>query len=145
MEKQGYRNHIRYYAPHHFVFLPLMGSLLGVGVVFSFTDEANRLIWLLFSLLSFCILYLGIMTRQHHALVIQDRVVRLEFRLRYLELFQQPCTQVERLLSFPQMAALRFANDEEFKSLLEQALSQNLSADDIKRSIQHWQADDMRV
>ncbi len=145
MKKQSYQNHIRYYGPHHFVFLPLMALLISVGVFQAWQDIENRLVWTLFSILSFSILYLAIMLRQHYALILQNRIVQLEFRLRYFELFGKPSTEMERALSFSQIAALRFANDEEFKSLLQRAITQNLSGDEIKRSIQHWQADMNRV
>ena len=99
----------------------------------------------MFSVLSFALLYLALMLRQHYALGNQNRIVRLEFRLRYFQLMQEPSTLAEEKLSFGQMAALRFASDAEFKTLLQKALNENLSPDAIKKSIVNWQADDMRV
>jgi hypothetical protein len=145
MKKQGYSNHIKYYAPHHFIFLPMMMALLILGVWKSFHDDAHQLDWSLFSIASFCILYLGVMVRQHYALGNQNRIVRLEFRLRYFELFGKPSKSVETQISFGQIAALRFASDDEFIILLARALKENLNSDDIKKSIKDWQADDMRV
>lgn len=145
MKQQNYKNHIRYYPPHHFVFLPLMGFLLVLGVWKAYSDETNRLIWLLFGILSFCILFLAIMLRQHYALGNQDRIVRLEFRLRYFELFGKRSEDIETNLSFSQIAALRFCDDEEFKTLLARALNERISGDEIKRSIKNWQGDYMRL
>ncbi len=145
MSSQNYKNHARYYAPHHFVFLPLTGFMLVWGLVNAYRHEEKRVEWLLFSLLSFCILYLAVMLRQHYALGNQNRIVRLEFRLRYFELYGSSSSTVESQLSFSQIAALRFAGDKEFKALLEQALQHNLSADEIKKRITNWQADYMRV
>ncbi len=145
MSQQNYKNHARYYTPHHFIFLPLMGILLVWGLVNAYQSEDKRMEWLLFSLLSFCILYLALMLRQHYALGNQNRIVRLEFRLRYFELYGVSSSAVESKLSFGQIAALRFADDKEFKELLEQALVQNLTGDEIKKRIQNWQADHMRV
>ncbi len=85
------------------------------------------------------------MMRQHYALGNQNRIVRLEFRLRHFELLGKSSIETEKQLSFSQLAALRFADDMEFKLLLDKAIKENLSADDIKRSIRNWQADDMRV
>ena len=85
------------------------------------------------------------MLRQHYALGNQDRIVRLEFRLRYFELYGKDSKEIEDKLSFSQIAALRFADDSEFGSLLERALQNNTSGDEIKKSINDWQADDMRV
>lgn len=143
--KQNYKNHSRYYTPHHFIFLPLLGILLGLGIWNICKDENNKLLWILFSILSFCMLYLTLMLRQHYALGNQNRIVRLEFRLRYYELHEKSASGVESKLTFAQIAALRFADDNEFKTLLEKAIQENLSANEIKKSIKNWQADNMRV
>lgn len=145
MSQQNYKNHARYYAPHHFIFLPLIGFMLVWGLVNAYTSEDKRMEWLLFSLLSFCILYLALMLRQHYALGNQNRIVRLEFRLRYFELYGVSSSNIESKLSFGQIAALRFAEDKEFKELLEQAVQHNLKGDEIKKRISNWQADHMRV
>ena len=85
------------------------------------------------------------MLRQHYALVLQNRMVRLEFKQRYFELYQQRSDDVEEKLNFSQIAALRFTYDEEFKLLLEKTLKENISGDDIKKSIKKWRADENRV
>ena len=85
------------------------------------------------------------MLRQHYALGNQNRIVRLEFRLRYLEVFGKNADAVEKQLSFSQIAALRFADKDEFIHLINLALNNGLSADEIKRSIKDWQPDNDRV
>ncbi len=145
MKKQNYTNYRKYYIPHHFIFLPLMIFLIIWGFGNSNKDDDHKLEWRLFGLLSFCILYLGIMLRQHYALGNQNRIVRLEFRLRYYELFHQSSKQVEESLSFSQIAALRFADDQEFLVLLDRAIKEQISSEDIKKAIKNWQADHMRV
>src|SRR6218665_307665 len=111
----------------------------------AFSDPVHRLEWTLFAIISFCLLYLALMLRQHYALGNQDRIVRLEFRLRYFEIFGESCRKAEEQLSFGQIAALRFAGDDEFKILLERALNEKLNGDQIKQAIKNWQADDMRL
>ncbi|CAN5830930.1 hypothetical protein BH11BAC4_BH11BAC4_22810 [soil metagenome] len=143
--KQNYSNYKQYYSPHHFIFLPLMGILTGIGIKNGITDKLHSLEWFLFSILSFCILYLAIMLRQHYALGNQNRIVRLEFRLRYFELLSFSSKEIETRLSFSQIAALRFADDDEFKELIQRAVNEGLPADSIKKAIRNWQADDMRV
>ena len=145
MKKQHYSNHARYYIPHHFIFLPLLGMLISIGAWKTYKDTENSLTWLLFTIAIFCILYLTVMLRQHYALGNQNRIVRLEFKLRYFELFGKRSDRIEKQLSFGQIAALRFANDEEFVQLLSKTLKEGLKADEIKRSIQDWQADNNRV
>ncbi len=145
MSKQNYHNHRRYFIPHHFIFLPAMVFCIVWGIIQASKDSSHQVEWYLFSLLSFALLYLALMLRQHYALGNQNRIVRLEFRLRYYQLLNDPATKAEEKLSFGQIAALRFANDNEFKTLLHRAINEGLSPDAIKKSIKNWQADDMRV
>ncbi len=145
MKKQNYSNHIRFYAPHHFILLPLLLILLGVGIWQAFSDNDNQILWVLFSTSIFLILYLSIMVRQHYALTLQDRLLRLEFKQRYFELFGKRSDEVETQLSFGQIAALRFAYDDEFRTLLEETLKNNTSPGDMKKSIKNWKPDLLRV
>lgn len=85
------------------------------------------------------------MLRQHYALGLQNRMVRLEFKQRYFEIFGLRSDEVEEKLTFGQIAALRFAYDDEFKELLYKALHENISGDQIKRSIQKWRPDNHRI
>ncbi|KIA83398.1 hypothetical protein OA84_07710 [Kaistella solincola] len=145
MQNQNYKNHRKFYPPHHFIFLPLLAFLLIFGVRKYFTDEKNDLVWALFSIIIFLFIYLTLMLRQHYALGNQDRIIRVEFKQRYFELFGKSSDEVENKLSFGQIAALRFAYDDEFKVLLDKALSGNLSGNEIKKSIKNWRPDNHRV
>jgi len=108
-------------------------------------NEEHQLIWILFSLIIFLILYLAVMTRQHYALGLQNRLVKLEFKQRYFEIFNKRSDEVCEKLSFSQIAALRFAYDEEFKELLDKALNENISGDEIKKLIKNWLPDNDRI
>ena len=145
MKNQNYSNYIKFYPPHHFIYLPLLGFLQILGIWKIFNDESNQLIWILFSVVIFLFIYLALMVRQHYALGNQNRIVRLEFKLRYFELFGKSSDDVESKLSFGQIAALRFAYDDEFKVLLEKAVQQNFSADKIKKAITQWKGDYNRI
>ncbi|MFY1045501.1 DUF6526 family protein [Chryseobacterium sp. GP-SGM7] len=145
METQNYKNHRKYYPPHHFVYLPLLLVLEIFGIYKIFSDSEHQIVWILFSIIIFLILYLALMLRQHYALGLQDRLVRFEFKQRYFELFNVRLDEVEEKLNFSQISALRFAYDDEFKVLLEKALKENISGDEIKRSIKIWRADFHRI
>ena len=145
MKTQNYSNHKRYYVPHHFIFLPILAGLQTLGVWKYFNDKENTLIWLLFSVIIFLIIYLTVMVRQHYALENQNRIIRLEFQQRYFEIFGERSDQVIEQLRFSQIAALRFAYDEEFKAILAQALNKDISGDEIKKSIKNWRPDYYRV
>lgn len=144
MQNQNYQNHRKFYAPHHFIYLPLLGFLLGLGV-FKIFNEEYPLLWILFSVVIFLLLYLVFMVRQHYALGNQNRIIRLEFKQRYFEIFNQRSDEIAEKLNFGQIAALRFAYDEEFKVLLNKVLTQNISGDEIKKAITNWRPDHHRV
>jgi len=145
METQNYKNHIRFYPPHHFVFYPLMLVLLGAGIYFSVVQEDLRAVWIFISVLNCVIIFVAFMLRQHYALTLQNRIVRLELRYRYFTLTGERLEILEENLSDSQIFALRFAPDEELQLLLKRAISENLSGDDIKKSIQNWKGDYSRV
>lgn len=145
MKTQNYSNHKKFYAPHHFIYLPLLGVLQGIGMIQIFRDENHQLIWILFSITIFLLLYLALMLRQHYALGNQNRIIRLEFKQRYFEIFQKRSDEIEEKLSFSQIASLRFAYDEEFKILLNKALMENISGNEIKKSITNWRSDFHRI
>jgi hypothetical protein len=76
------------------------------------------------------------------ALRLQDRIIRLEMRIRLARLGLEPA--IERL-SVKQVVALRFASDGELPALIERALAESLLPDQIKRAITSWQADRLRT
>lgn len=145
MESQNYKNHRKFYPPHHFIYLPLLIVLEVFGIWKIFNDGQNQLIWILFSIVIFLLLYLSIMVRQHYALGLQNRLVRLEFKQRYFEIFGQRSDEAEEKLRFDQIAALRFAYDDEFKELLYKALHEDISGNEIKKSIKNWRSDHQRI
>ena len=145
MKIQNYSNHRKYYAPHHFIYLPLLMILEVLGIRKIFTDENNQLTWILFSVVIFLLFFMAIMLRQHYALGNQNRIILLEFKQRYFEIFGKSSDEIVEKLNFGQIAALRFAYDDEFRILLAKALSQNISGDEIKKSITKWKPDFNRV
>src|SRR5579859_2867311 len=80
-----------------------------------------------------------------YPLKVQDRVIRLEERLRLQALApQQWHAQIYRL-SESQLIALRFAGDDEVVELAKQALEHNLNRKQIKERIKSWRSDEWRV
>lgn len=144
MKKQSFKNHIRYYTPHHFIYYPIIMTLLAFSVYFVFTSE-DQLIWTFISAIFIVLFFLAFMMRQHYALTLQNRIVRLELRYRYFSLTGKRLENFEHRLNDDQLFALRFAPDEELKELIERTLFQNLSGTEIKKAIQHWKGDYSRV
>lgn len=145
MKKQNYKNHVRYYAPHHFLFYPIMLAMLVISIRSIIRDNAGVWEWGMLTALVVMLIWLAFMTRQHYALMLQNRVVRLEMRFRYYVLTQKRLELLEPELSFGQLAALRFAGDEELPELVQRTLREHLSPDQIKQAIHDWQPDHMRV
>jgi hypothetical protein len=144
MEKQSFRNHIRYYPPHHFIYYPIILTLLAFSLYFIFATK-DKLIWTFITIIFVVLLYLALMLRQHYALTLQNRIVRLELRYRYFAQTWKRFENIEHQLNDDQLFALRFATDEELKGLIEKTLQENLSGTEIKKAIVNWNADYNRV
>ena len=71
---------------------------------------------------------------------LQDRIIRLEMRLRLERLLAHRQVDIDRL-SVRQLVALRFASDAELPALMDRALAENLTSDQIKRAIRDWRPD----
>lgn len=144
MEKQNYKNHIRYYPPHHFVFYPVVMTCFAFSVYFIFTTD-DKWIWIFISAIFIVLFCLSFMLRQHYALTLQNRIVRLELRYRYFSLTGKRLEDFENQLNDAQLFALRFYSDAELKELVERTLFQNLTGDEIKKAIITWKGDYERV
>lgn len=144
MEKQTFKNYIRYYTPHHFVYYPIVVTFIVFSIYFAFTTE-DKLIWAFISAIFIVLFCLAFMLRQHYALILQNRIVRLELRYRYFALTWKRFEDIENQLKDDQIFALRFAPDEELKELIEKTLSENLSGTEIKKAIINWKGDYERV
>ncbi|MBC7567339.1 MAG: hypothetical protein H7223_10300 [Pedobacter sp.] len=142
---QSYKNHIRFYPVHHFIFYPIVGVLFAFALRKAFTDEKNNALWFFAAAIVFLIGWLSFIVRQHYGMTVQNRIVVLEMRLRYYVLTNQHLELLEDKLTFGQIAALRFASDEELPLLLNRALSENLSVTDIKMAIKNWLPDHRRI
>lgn len=88
----------------------------------------------------------GIFASRIMALTVQNRVIRLEMRLRLREIL--PATLVPRIheLTVRQLVALRFASDAEMPALVERTLKGEFATQkDIKLAIKDWQPDYLRA
>ena len=79
------------------------------------------------------------------ALTVQDRIIRLEMRLRLKEILPADLRGRIDELTRDQFVALRFASDAEMPDLLREVLTNNIgSRDEIKRRIKNWTPDYLR-
>ncbi|MEO7976781.1 DUF6526 family protein [Flavobacterium sp.] len=144
MKVQNLRNHIRFYPPHHFVYYPILMVFLISSVYFAFTTD-DKLIWAFISITLIFLFCVAFMLRQHYALTLQNRIVKMELRYRYFVLSGKRLESIEYKFTDEQLFALRFASDGEFLSLIERTLHENLTGDEIKKAIIHWKGDYSRV
>ena len=144
MKKQSYKNHIRFYPPHHFIYYPIIMAFLSFSIYFAFTTE-DTIVWSFLSAIFVVLFCLAFMLRQHYALTLQNRIVRLELRYRYLASTRERFEKFENQLNDDQLFALRFAPDEELQNLVVRTLNENLTGKDIKKAIVNWKADHERV
>jgi hypothetical protein len=80
-----------------------------------------------------------------YPLKVQDRVIRLEERLRLQALAPAAWHAQIYRLSEDQLIGLRFACDDEVVELAKQALEEHLNRKQIKERIQNWRADNWRI
>jgi hypothetical protein len=135
-------NHTRLDPPFHMFVLPVTGISLLVAIWYLIQNPGFYGAWLVVVAAAATVLVFK--TRQY-ALKAQDRVIRLEERLRLASLLPQSlCSRIGEL-SESQLIALRFASDAEVAGLVEKALSAKLSRGDIKKAIVTWRPDYWRV
>jgi hypothetical protein len=142
---QSYANHTRRFPPFHFVLVPI----LVLNLAFSIYDTVHRFPehrylfhwWIVMSIAFLLMALLGRM----QATKVQDRIIRLEERLRLASLL--PADELPHIHEFTtgQLIALRFASDAELPALAHRTLTQNLEPKAIKQAIVNWRADDLRV
>lgn len=77
-----------------------------------------------------------------YALKLQDRIIRSEENFRYYVLTGK---RLDSRITMKQLIALRFASDEEFPSMVEKAVNDNLTPNQIKQLVENWRGDYHRV
>jgi hypothetical protein len=91
------------------------------------------------------LLVLGFLSRTQ-ALTVQDRVIRLEERMRMRQVLPPELHQHIDALSHRQLVALRFASDAELAEMVREVAAGKLaSGKDIKLRVRHWRADWLRA
>ena len=139
---QNLANHAKLDPPFHFMLLPILLVTLILTIVNVVRNYDALTPWILL-LLALAVLLAGFKARIY-PLKVQDRLIRMEERQRLHILLGEPRSRIDGLTE-SQLVALRFASDAEIPSLVEKALSQNLSNKDIKKAISNWRPDYFRV
>jgi Family of unknown function (DUF6526) len=139
---QNLKNHGRFDPPYHFFLAIVFLANLVVSIVFAVHHWSFLAAWfVVMSIAGFVALF----RMRQYPLKVQDRVIRLEERLRLQALApEQWHSQIYRLTE-DQLIGLRFAADDEVVELAKQALEHNLGRKQIKERIKDWRPDNWRV
>jgi hypothetical protein len=144
MEKktQTLQNHGRLDPPFHLFLVPV-ALLMLIGAIYELVKSfgwmsAAHVVVVLWAIVAMFKIRL-------YALKVQDRVIRLEERLRLEKLLSEPLKSRIYELTEQQLIALRFASDGELPGLVEKTLKNNLAPKAIKEAIQSWRPDYWRV
>ena len=143
------KNTPMFYPWHHFVLMPLALIMAGYTIL-RYTKVAgddDQIARLWFSVAVLAVVSLGtlVLLRQHYALKLQDRIIRLEVRQRYFEVSGQRFASLEQQLSMRQVISLRLAGDAELPALAQAAAAEKLTPKDIQARITNFQFDALRV
>ena len=146
---QTFASHRRFDPLFHFFLVPVfaVGLLLSlIHFFYHFRDSDGRDNFHSFLLIVLAVALLILVFRTRiYALKVQDRVIRLEERLRLTQLLSEPLRSRIPELTEDQLVGLRFASDAEVPKLVERALNEKLRSGDIKHAIQSWRPDHWRV
>lgn len=147
MAEQSFRNHRRFVPLFHFV----VGPILLVNFLWAcyrlfrgmpYQPVFDRLLDMLVALALVAVFFFA----RIFALTVQDRVIRLEERLRLASLLPDDLRPRIPELTRSQLVALRFASDEELPALTRQVLDQRMrNPNEIKQQIRSWRGDHLRV
>lgn len=141
--EQTYKSHRKYIPIFHFFVEPVL--LLNVIAQLLYLNKYRTLYKAWMVVVAIALAALPFVARYMVARV-QDRVIRLEEKMRLASLL--PADMRGRIddLSMPQLVALRFASDEEVAALAQRCLSGELTkGDQIKKEIKTWRADNVRA
>jgi uncharacterized membrane protein YciS (DUF1049 family) len=146
---QNYANHTRLDPAFHFFLLPVFGLGLIMSLIHffyhlresDFRDNLHSFLLIVFALA----LIVTVIKERLYSLKVQDRVIRLEERLRLAQILPEALRSRIPELTENQLCGIRFAPDSEVPMLVERALSERLTRKQIKQSIQNWRPDYWRV
>jgi Family of unknown function (DUF6526) len=141
-DTQNLKNHAMFDPPFHF-FLAPVGLVLLISSIVELVKNPGWMTGV--HVLTMVWLVVLVFKTRIYSLKVQDRVIRLEERLRLAALLPAPLQPRIGDLSVDQLIGLRFASDAELPGLVEKTLGGNWNRKQIKEAIQNWRPDTWRV
>ena len=142
MAEQNFQNHTKWDPPFHFFISPVILGTLLFSAKHAYAYPNGITLWLV--LLS-ATLFVWLIKTRTYALAVQDRLIRLEERLRMEKLLTPELMARTGELTVAQFVALRFASDGELDGLVSRTLDEKLNPKQIKAAIQTWRPDHTRI
>ncbi len=139
---QDYRTHRRWDPTYHFFAATVLVVAFFVSLWQAFKAPSAWTVWQ--AIVAAAIVVIAWKARAF-ALKAQDRVIRLEERLRLAAVLSEPLRTRSLALTEDQLIGLRFASDGELAELVPAALDEGLSGEAIKKRIKVWRPDHFRV
>ncbi len=140
---QTYKTHARVFPPFHYFVLPVLAANFVAEVVHTARYPSLGALWA--TIVALALVMLALLARVM-VLTVQDRVIRLEMRLRLNELLPGDLRSRIGTISPKQLTALRFASDAELPALAREVLDGKLTdVKAIKQRVQEWQGDFLRA
>ena len=140
---QTFANHARMHPPFHFFLAPGSIVLLVLTIINVIYHYRRLDAWIL--LLMGALFFVAVFLLRLNPLRAQDRVIRLEERLRLQALMSAELASRINDLTESQLIALRFASDNELPALVAKVLAAKMKSKDIKQAIVTWRPDTFRV
>jgi len=144
MPEQNFSNHVKFFPLFHFFVLPMMLLNLGWSIYLLIASKysGNGFITVIVALG----LLLGFLCARVMALKVQDRVIRLEERLRFEKVLPRDLQARIHEFTIDQLVALRFASNSELPELARKVLDEKLNdRKAIKQMIKTWEPDFLRA
>lgn len=139
---QSFAHHTRWDPLVHFFVFPVFAFSTIASIVIFIWHPSGHAAWHFVLITAATV---AVFKLRLYGIKVQDRVIRLEERLRLTALLAEPLRSRIPELTEDQLIGLRFASDAEIPKLVERALNEKLNRDDIKKSIQTWRPDYWRV
>jgi len=140
---QNFRNHGQVIPAYHgFVFFTFVANFFWAGWQLVRTPGVGTAIALVMAVALIVFFFYA----RIFALKVQDRVIRLEMRLRLRELLPPDMQTQIGNLTVDQLVALRFASDAELPALVAQVVRDGVNdRKAIKKMVKDWQGDYLRA
>jgi len=140
---QTYSTHIRWFPPFHFFVAPVLLINIFVSGYLLYRTPSRLGVW---ELIVSVALLLTALSARLMALAVQDRVIRLEMRLRMREVLPADLHSRIGEITREQCVGLRFASDAELTALVRKVLAGELkTSGEIKKQVAQWQGDYLRA